>query len=268
VTFVESLDVWRESEPERKKDMSKTIVITGSSRGIGAAIARAAIRDGYRTVINYARSAQEATALEADLRAQGGDVVAIQADVSTSDGAARLFAEVDARFGGVDVLVANSGITGAMMPIEEVDEQELGAVFAANVNSLFFCSREAVRRMSTKHGGKGGTIVAMSSIAARLGGMRGMLAYTASKGAVDAFTVGMARELVGTGIRFNAVRPGMIDTSIHAVRGGRAALDQIAPTIPLGRIGEPEEVAEAVLWLASGQASYVQGAVVDVSGGR
>ncbi|NWB97018.1 SDR family oxidoreductase [Pseudomonas gingeri] len=248
--------------------MTKTIVITGGSRGIGAAIARAAACEGYRTVINYHRSQAEAEALRSELVEQGAEVITVQADVSTSEGAAKLFSEVDSVFGSIDVLIANAGITGAMVPIEEFDEERIATVLASNVHSLVFCAREAVRRMSTKHGGKGGSIVVMSSVAARLGGMRGMLAYTVSKGAADAFTLGMSRELIGTGIRINALRPGMIETGIHDVIGGKAALAQAAPMIPLGRIGHPDEVAEAALWLASDKASYVHGALLDITGGR
>lgn len=248
--------------------MSQRIIVTGASRGIGAAIARLAAVRGHRVVINYNRSADEAQALADELTATGAEVLVVQADVSTSDGAAKLFAETDARFGGVDALIANSGVTGDMVPIEEFDEAKLMTVMAGNVHSLFYCGREAVRRMSTANGGSGGAIVVMSSVASRLGGMRGMLAYTVSKGAADAFTLGMSRELADTGVRINALRPGVIDTSIHAVRGGAAALEQIAKTVPLRRIGQPEEVAEAALWLASDAASYVHGAILDIGGGR
>jgi NAD(P)-dependent dehydrogenase (short-subunit alcohol dehydrogenase family) len=202
------------------------------------------------------------------LKSLGADVEAIKADVSSLAGAQALFAAVDQRFGRPDVLVANAGVTGPLMRVEDVEEREIATLLAVNVSSLFYCSREAIRRMSTTYGGKGGSIVVLSSAAARHGGRPGTVAYTASKGAADAFTLGLARELAGSGIRVNALRPGVIATSIHEVYGGDAALEQLAPSIPLGRIGEPTEVAEAALWLASEQASYVHGATLDIGGGR
>ena len=248
--------------------MPKTMVITGASRGLGAAIARGAAREGYRVAINYLNSTSEAEALRDEITATGVDAVAIRADMSTTEGVQHLFAEVDRVFGSIDVLIANSGISGAMLSIEDLDPASFAAVMAANVNSVVFAAREAVLRMSSKHGGKGGSIVVMSSIAARLGGRPGMLAYTVSKGAVDAFTVAMARELSGTGIRINALRPGMIDTSIHDAYGGTAALAKFTSMIPLGRVGQPDEVAEAALFLASDKASYIHGAILDIGGGR
>lgn len=248
--------------------MSKTMVITGASRGLGAAIARGAARDGYRVAINYLNSEAKAEALRDELAGEGADVAVIRADVSTAEGVAHLFGEVDRIFGGLDVLIANSGITGPMLSIEELDHAGFSAVMAANVSSLVFCVREAVLRMSRKHGGKGGSIVVMSSLASKLGGRPGMLAYTISKGAADAFTIAMTRELTDTGIRINALRPGMINTAIHDIYGGMAALAPLLPTIPLKRFGEPDEVAEAALWLASDKASYVHGAILDLGGGR
>ena len=247
--------------------MSQIIVVTGGARGIGAATARLAATRGHSVAINY-RCGPEAPALAEELRAMGADVEAIRADVSSLAGAQALFTAVDRRFGGLDVLVANAGVTGPLMPVEDVEEEEISALLAVNVSSLFYCSREAIRRMSVMHGGKGGSIVVLSSAVARHGGRPGMVAYTASKGAADAFTLGLARELAGSGIRVNALRPGVIATSIHDVYGGEAALEQIAPSIPLGRVGEASEVAEAALWLASEQASYVHGALLDVGGGR
>lgn len=248
--------------------MPKTMVITGASRGLGAAIARGAARDGYRVAINYLNSASEAEALRDELATDGAEAVAIRADMSTAEGVQHLFAEVDRVFGSIDVLIANSGVSGAMLSIEELDPASFAAVMAANVNSVVFAAREAVLRMSSKHGGNGGSIVVMSSIAARLGGRTGMLAYTVSKGAVDAFTLAMARELAGTGIRINALRPGMIDTAIHDSYGGTAALAKFTSMIPLGRVGQPDEVAEAALFLASEKASYIHGAILDIGGGR
>ena len=248
--------------------MPKTMVVTGASRGLGAAIARGAAREGYRIAVNYLNSEREAEELCSELAEIGAEAVAIRADMATSDGILHLFAEVDRVFGPLDVLIANSGIAGPKLSIEELDPASFAAVMAANVNSLVFSAREAVLRMSRKHGGSGGSIVVMSSVATRLGGRPGMLAYTVSKGAADAFTLAMARELAGTGIRINALRPGMIDTSIHDAYGGRAALENFTGLIPLGRIGEPNEVAEAALFLASDKASYIHGAILDIGGGR
>lgn len=248
--------------------MAKVVVVTGASRGIGAAIARLAAKRGNLVAVNYARSRVEAEALCLELAGTGGKAVAIEADVSRSEGAAHLFREVERLLGPPDVLIANSGITGALTSIEDVEEEALEELFRTNVHSLFFCAREAVRRMSTNHGGRGGAIVVMSSTAARHGGRPGLVAYTASKGAADAFTLGLAKELSGTGIRVNALRPGVIKTSIHDIYGGDAAITAIAPTIPLQRVGTPEEIAEAALWLASESASYVHGALLDIGGGR
>ena len=248
--------------------MAKTMVITGSSRGLGAAIARGAAREGYNVAINYLNSETEAVALREELCAAGVDAIAVQADVSTAVGVECLFTEVDRHFGTLDVLIANSGIAGPLLSIEQLDEASFEGVMAANVNSLVFSTRQAVLRMARKNGGSGGSIVVMSSVAARLGGRPGMLAYTVSKGAADAFTLAMARELAGTGIRINALRPGMINTSIHDVYGGMAALAKFTDMIPLGRIGEPDEVADAALFLASDKASYIHGAILDVGGGR
>ncbi len=248
--------------------MPKTMVITGASRGLGAAIARGAAREGYRVAINYLSSESQAETLRDEIAASGAEAVAIRADMSTAEGVQHLFAEVDRAFGSIDVLIANSGISGAMLSLEDLDPASFAAVMAANVNSVVFAAREAVLRMSTKHGGNGGSIVVMSSIAARLGGRPGMMAYTVSKGAVDAFTIAMARELSGTGIRINALRPGMIDTAIHDAYGGTAALAKFTSMIPLGRVGQPDEVAEAALFLASAKASYIHGAILDIGGGR
>jgi NAD(P)-dependent dehydrogenase (short-subunit alcohol dehydrogenase family) len=217
--------------------------------------------------VNYARSRDAAETLAAGINAGGGKAVAIQADVSVDAEAKRLFAEVDRALGRVDVLVNNAGIIGRQCRVDEMDPALLAEVFAANVFSTFYCSREALRRMSTKHGGKGGAIVNVASVAARHGGLAMESHYAASTGAIDSFTVGLAKE-IGTEGRVNAVRPGFIMTAIHEVHGGEATARAVGPTVPIGRVGQPAEVAETVLWLASDAASYTAGRSSAVSGGR
>lgn len=243
--------------------MSKVMLVTGASRGIGAAVARQAARAGYRVGVNYLRSADAANALVAQIGSDGGEAIAIQADVADEAQVTRLFDEVDRRFGALDVLVNNAGILGKRL-LKDMDSGTLHEMFAANVFSAFYCARAAVRRMQAR--GTRGAIVNMSSVASRLGGLAGGTHYAASKGALDSFTLALAKEVGKDGIRVNAVRPGLIETDIHAIHGG---IDlALAAAVPLGRGGSPDEVAELVLWLASDAASYVHGAVVDVSGGR
>ena len=244
------------------------MVVTGAGRGIGAAIAGLAGKRGYAVCVNYARSRDAAETLAAAINAGGGKAVAIQADVSVESEATRLFAEVDRTLGRVDVLVNNAGIIGRQCRVDEMDAKLLADVFAANTFSTFYCTKEALRRMSTKHGGKGGAIVNISSVAARHGGLAAETPYAASKGAIDSFTVGLAKEIGTEGVRVNAVRPGFIVTAIHEAHGGEATARTVGPTVPIGRVGQPAEVAELVLWLASDAASYMHGAIVDVSGGR
>ena len=246
----------------------KIMVVTGASRGIGAAVARLAGRRGFTVVVNYLHSAAAADDVVGSIAAAGGKALAIQADVTRLDETLRLFADIDRRVGPPDVLVNNAGIVGGVAAIDDVDEALLTRVFAANVFSTFYATREAVRRMSTAKGGKGGVILNMSSAAARHGGLPQEAHYAASKGAVDSLTVALARELGRQGIRVNALRPGLIDTAIHEVHGGAATIAALTPNIPLGRAGTAEEVAETVLWLASDAAAYLPGALIDVSGGR
>jgi NAD(P)-dependent dehydrogenase (short-subunit alcohol dehydrogenase family) len=247
---------------------AKVMLVTGASRGIGAAIARAAGGAGYRVGVNYHRSEAAAQQVVAGIRAAGGEAVALQADVSQLPEVVRLFKQLDSQLGTLDVLINNAGIL-ANFRVDALDEAQLAAVFQANVFSSFYAAREAVRRMSTAHGGRGGAIVNLSSVAARLGGLGGGAAYAASKAAIDTFTLALAKEVGREGIRVNALRPGLISTEIHNVHGGIEQMEQMAANVvPLGRAGSADEVAQAALWLASDAASYVHGTVVDVAGGR
>lgn len=248
--------------------MSKVMLITGASRGIGAATARLAAGQGYRVVINYQRNREAADALVEAIMITGGEALAVQADVADEAQVRRLFSEVDARLGRLDVLVNNAGILEQQMRLERMSLERWQRVFATNVYGSFLCSREAIARMSTRQGGRGGVIVNVSSIAARLGAPEEYIDYAAAKGAVDSMTIGLAKELASDGIRVNAVRPGVIDTEIHASGGEPQRVARVAASIPLGRGGQAEEVAEAILWLASEQASYTTGSLLDVSGGR
>lgn len=248
--------------------MSKVMLITGASRGIGAATARLAAGQGYRVVINYQRNREAAETLVESTVTAGGEALAVQADVADEAQVRRLFAEIDAHFGRLDVLVNNAGMLEQQMRLERMSLERWQRVFATNVYGSFLCSREAIARRSTRQGGRGGVIVNVSSIAARLGAPEEYIDYAAAKGAVDSMTVGLAKELAGDGIRVNAVRPGVIDTEIHASGGEPQRVARVAASIPLGRGGQAEEVAEAILWLASEQASYTTGSLLDVSGGR
>lgn len=245
---------------------AKVMLVTGASRGIGAAVARLAARSGFAVCINYRSSERAANQVLDDIRQHGGEAVAIRADIGNESEVKNLFAQIDERFGRVDALVNNAGIL-ARRRVEEMDSATLIEVFSANVFSMFYCAREAVQRMSTRHGGNGGVIVNVSSVAARLGGLAGGSVYAASKGAIDTFTLALAKEVGGEGIRVNAVRPGLIDTEIHDIHGG-INQDLVKQTVPLGRAGSADEVAATILWLLSDSASYVHGAVIDVAGGR
>jgi NAD(P)-dependent dehydrogenase (short-subunit alcohol dehydrogenase family) len=247
---------------------SKVLLVTGGSRGIGAAIARAAGRAGYRVGVNYHQSEAAARGVVADIERAGGAAVALRADVGKEADVVALFRQLDEAFGTLDVLVNNAGVL-ASFRVDELSEVSLESLFRANVFSAFYCAREAVRRMSTAHGGRGGAIVNLSSVASRLGGLAGGAAYAASKGAIDTLTLALAKEVGREGIRVNALRPGLIATDIHQIHGGLEQMERMAAAaVPLGRSGSAEEVAEVALWLASDAASYVHGAVVDVAGGR
>lgn len=247
--------------------ISNILLVTGGSRGIGAATARLAATRGYSVCLSYLNNREAAESVVRDIEAKGGDAWAIQADVADQASVVQLFEAVDAR-GQLAALVNNAGILERQMRVDEMDAARLQRVLATNVIGSFTCAREAVRRMSTLHGGKGGAIVNLSSMAARLGAPGEYVDYAAAKGAIDAFTIGLAKEVASEGIRVNAVRPGVIHTDIHASGGEPGRIERVKGSVPLQRGGQPEEVAEAILWLLSGAASYTTGALLDVSGGR
>lgn len=248
--------------------MAGILIVTGGSRGIGAATARLGGLSGYDVAVNYNRHPERAAEVVEEIKRAGRRAIAVQADVSVEADVVRLFETVDRELGPVTALFNNAGIVHRMRPITEVTQAELDNLWRVNITSQFLCAREAAKRMSTRLGGQGGSIVNMSSAAARLGGANGQLGYAASKGAIDTFTRGLALELGPQGIRVNAVRPGLIETEIHDDMGDKDRLAKLRPTVPLGRTGRAEEVAEAVLWLLSPQASYVTNSIVDVGGGR
>ena len=244
------------------------ILITGASRGIGAATARLAATRGFAVAINFMHRADAAETLARELVATGTDAITVQADVSREEDVLRLFATVDTRLGTLTALVNNAGILEQQMRLDAMTADRWHRVLATNVVGSFLCAREAVRRMSTQHGGRGGAIVNLSSVASVIGGANEYIDYAASKGAVDAMTVGLAREVATEDIRVNAVRPGATRTDIHASGGEPGRVDRVKAAIPMKRGGEPEEIAAAIMWLVSEEASYVTGAVLDVAGGR
>ncbi|WP_425147817.1 SDR family oxidoreductase [Deinococcus sp.] len=246
----------------------KTVLITGGSRGIGAATARLAARQGYAVAVNYRQDAAAAQHVVQEIELAGGEALAVQADISLEDDVVRLFAEVEQAFHSVTALVNNAGTLERQSRVDQMDGARLLRIFATNVIGSFLCAAEAVRRMSTRYGGQGGSIVNVSSRAAVLGSAGEYVDYAASKGALDTLTVGLAREVAAEGIRVNGVRPGLIETDIHALGGEPGRVARLAETIPLGRGGSSTEVANAILWLLSDEASYVTGTHIDVSGGR
>ena len=246
----------------------KVAIITGASRGIGAATARLAARSGYSVCLNYVSRREAAEAVAADVRKAGAKALVVQADVGIEKDVVRMFEECDRTLGRLDALVNNAGILEHHMRLDEMDAGRLQRIMNTNVVGSFLCAREAVRRMSTKHGGKGGAIVNVSSMAAKLGSPDEYIDYAASKGAVDTMTLGLSKEVATEGIRVNAVRPGVIRTEIHASGGEPDRIERVKKAVPMQRGGEPEEVARAILWLLSDEASYCTGALLDVSGGR
>lgn len=243
-------------------------VVTGGSRGIGRAVVLALARQGWDVCFTYVANAGAAAATAVAVEQLGRRALAVPVDVAKRDDVRRLFETVASTFGRLDALVNNAGIVGQPRSIFDADDEQLTAVFRTNVLSAFFCASEAARRMSNQKGGRGGTIVNMSSVAARHGGMVNEAHYAASKGAVDSFTVALAKELAPHGIRVNAVRPGLILTDIHDIHGGQELVDRIGPTVPIGRAGTADEVGEVVAFLCGPLSSYIHGALVDVSGGR
>lgn len=248
--------------------MAGVVVITGGGRGIGAATARLAAKRGYSVCVNYLRDRASADRVVQDIREDGGTAIAVPGDVSVEKDMLSLFRESDRSLGQLTALVNNAGIVERQSRVEAMDAPRLQRMFATNVVGPFLCAREAIKRMSVKHGGKGGAIVNISSGAARLGSPGEWVDYAASKGAIDTMTIGLAKELAAEGIRVNCVRPGFVNTGIHAAAGDPGRVERMRESIPMRRGGEPEEVARAILWLLSDEASYSTGAILDVTGGR
>jgi NAD(P)-dependent dehydrogenase (short-subunit alcohol dehydrogenase family) len=244
------------------------VLITGASRGIGAACALRCAESGWDVAVNYARDAAAAEQVAAQVRAAGRRALVLQADVAVEAEVLAMFATLDRELGPLAGLVNNAGVVDVAARVDEMYEARLQRMFAINVFGSFYCAREALRRMSTKHGGRGGAIVNMSSAAARLGGPGQYVDYAAAKGAIDTFTLGLAREVAAEGVRVNAVRPGIIETEIHASGGQPDRAQRLAPLVPMQRAGSADEVARAVVWLLSDAASYATGTFIDVSGGR
>lgn len=249
-------------------DTPQVLIVTGASRGIGAATARLAAGRGFRVGVNYLRQQRAAEEVVATIQQKGGTAAAIQGDVSSESDVVRLFDSATDQLGPLAALVNNAGTVERQSRLESMDFARLQRVFATNVFGSFLCAREAVLRMSTKHGGRGGSIVNISSGAARFGAPNEYIDYAASKGAIETLTLGLAKEVAEEKIRVNAVRPGFIYTDIHALGGEPNRIDRVKVQVPMQRGGQPEEVANAVLWLLSEEASYVTGAILDVSGGR
>lgn len=247
---------------------NKVVLITGASRGIGAATALLAAKQGYTVAVNYLANRAAAEQVVAAIAASGGDAFVLQGDVASEADVVAMFEQVDRRCGRLDALVNNAGILAPQMRVDQMDAVRLNRIFATNVTGTFLCAREAVRRMSASHGGKGGAIVNLSSRAAVLGAPGEYVDYAASKAAVDALTIGLSKEVGAEGIRVNGVRPGLIHTEIHASGGEAGRVDRMKSGVPMRRGGQADEVAQAVMWLLSEQAGYVTGTFIDVSGGR
>jgi len=247
---------------------AKSLLVTGGSRGIGAAVARLGAAAGYRVAVNFAANEEAASKLVDDIRADGGEAFAVGGDVGCENDVLAMFAAVDERYGRLDALVNNAGVVDRKSRVEDMSVDRLTRMMRINVIGSILCAREAVRRMSTRHGGQGGAIVNISSVAALLGSAGEYVDYAASKGAIDSFTIGLAREVAEEGIRVNAVRPGTIETDIHASGGQPDRAARVAQLIPMKRPGAAEEIARAALFLLSEDSSYTTGAILDVSGGR
>lgn len=246
----------------------KVVLVTGGSRGIGAATALLAAERGWSVAVNYSANSLAADEVVRQIRAAGGHAIAVQADVGDEAQVMAMFARVDAKFGRLDALVNNAGVVDMAQRVDGMSAQRLKRMFDINVIGAFLCAREAVRRMSTRHGGAGGAIVNVSSAASRLGSPNQYVDYAASKGAIDVMTIGLAKEVATEGIRVNAVRPGLIETEIHASGGMPDRVRELAPQVPMQRGGSAREVAQAIVWLMSDEASYTTLSLVDVSGGR
>lgn len=248
--------------------MRQVMIVTGGSRGIGACVAKQAAAKGYAVALSYLSNQQQADAVVESITANGGKAIAIQADIAVEQQIIELFQQVDASLGTVTALVNNAGILEQQMRVEAMDAARLNRIFTTNITGSFLCAREAIKRMSTRHGGNGGCIVNLSSRASKLGAANEYVDYAASKAAIDTLTLGLAREVADEGIRVNAVAPGAIYTDIHSSGGEPGRVERIKTGIPMQRGGTPEEVANAVLWLASDEASYATGTTIDVAGGR
>jgi NAD(P)-dependent dehydrogenase (short-subunit alcohol dehydrogenase family) len=248
--------------------LEQVLLVTGASRGIGAATALIAAREGYAVAVNYTANTQAAQEVVSRIRAAGGKAIAVQADVADEEQVLALFNTVDTQLGRLTALVNNAGVVDVTARLDEMSVARLKRMFDINVIGSMVCAREAVRRMSTRHGGSGGAIVNVSSAASRLGAAGQYLDYASAKGAIDTFTIGLAKEVAGEGIRVNGVRPGLIDTDIHASGGLPDRVQQLAHLVPMQRGGSAEEVAEAIVWLLSPQASYTTMSLIEVSGGR
>jgi NAD(P)-dependent dehydrogenase (short-subunit alcohol dehydrogenase family) len=246
----------------------KVILVTGGSRGIGAATAQLAAARGYAVCINYVSNRAAADAVVNDIKSKGGKAIAVAGDVAKEADIVHLFDTVDKELGPLSALVNNAGVLDHQSRLQDMTAERINRVLLANITGSLLCAREAVRRMSTRNGGSGGGIVNLSSMAAKLGGPGEYVDYAASKGAIDAFTIGLAKEVAAEGIRVNAVRPGLIYTDIHASGGEAGRVDRLKDAVPMKRGGTAEEVANAIMWLLSDEASYATGTFIDISGGR